>query len=213
MVKHKSILSWPEPQSRQAAGERPESVRTAVPSITLPSSGKGYGTHTTDAREEVVMNVTPPAAQRWPELPYGEFAPTMHLLQMGLQMAGKLTLLKPFEPQWANVVLGLTSRGLTTGPIPGRAERSPSLPISSRTRSRRRRRGGRAEPSPSDRCRSPPSTTGSSPCSRRPASRPPSTRSPGRSPSQSRSPSTRPQDPTTTPSSRPGSRCCIVRPG
>jgi hypothetical protein len=42
----------------------------------------------------------------------------MHLLHMALQMVGKLTLLKPFEPQWANVALGLTSRGLTTGPVP-----------------------------------------------------------------------------------------------
>jgi hypothetical protein len=64
------------------------------------------------------MSGTPPAARPWPELPYEEFAPTMHLLHMGMQMVGKLTLLKPFEPQWANVVLGLTSRGLTTGPIP-----------------------------------------------------------------------------------------------
>ena len=61
---------------------------------------------------------TAPTAQPWPELPYEAFAPTMHLLHMGLQMVGKLTLLKPFEPQWANVVLGLTSRGLTTGPVP-----------------------------------------------------------------------------------------------
>jgi hypothetical protein len=64
------------------------------------------------------LSSTPPSTQLWPELPYEQFAPTMHLLHMALQMVGKLTLLKPFEPQWANVVLGLTSRGLTTGPIP-----------------------------------------------------------------------------------------------
>lgn len=64
------------------------------------------------------MTKTAPAAASWPDLPYDEFAPTMRLLHMGLQMVGKLTLLKPFEPQWANVVLGLTSTGLTTGPIP-----------------------------------------------------------------------------------------------
>ena len=64
------------------------------------------------------MTGTPPATALWPELPYDAFAPTMHLLHMGLQMFGKLTLLKPFEPQWANVVLGLTSTGLTTGPVP-----------------------------------------------------------------------------------------------
>ena len=64
------------------------------------------------------MTETAPGKPRWPELSYEAFAPTMHLLHMGLQMVGKLTLLKPFEPQWANAVLGLTSTGLTTGPIP-----------------------------------------------------------------------------------------------
>lgn len=54
----------------------------------------------------------------WPELPYEAFAATARLLHMGLQTVGKLTLLKPSEPQWANVALLPTSRGLTTGPIP-----------------------------------------------------------------------------------------------
>ena len=56
--------------------------------------------------------------EAWPELPYQAFAPTSHLLHMGLQAVGKLTLLKPFEPEWANVALSLTSRGLTTGLVP-----------------------------------------------------------------------------------------------
>jgi hypothetical protein len=64
------------------------------------------------------MSETAPASSVWPKVPYEEFAPTLYLLHRGLQMVGKLTLLKPFEPQWANVVLGLTSRGLTTGPVP-----------------------------------------------------------------------------------------------
>ncbi len=54
----------------------------------------------------------------WPELPYTAFAPTLRLLHRGVQTVGKLTLLKPFEPQWGNVALLPTSRGLTTGPIP-----------------------------------------------------------------------------------------------
>ena len=54
----------------------------------------------------------------WPELPYDEFAPTARLLHMGLQTIGKLTLLKPFERQWAHVALQPTARGLTTGAIP-----------------------------------------------------------------------------------------------
>lgn len=56
--------------------------------------------------------------QDWPELNFQEFAETNHLLHMGLQAIGKLKLLTPFEPEWANVPLWVTSRGLTTGPIP-----------------------------------------------------------------------------------------------
>jgi hypothetical protein len=37
---------------------------------------------------------------------------------MGLQVVGKLKLKEPFESQWAEVALWLSSRGLTTGPIP-----------------------------------------------------------------------------------------------
>lgn len=54
----------------------------------------------------------------WPTLPYDEFSPTAYLLHRGLQAIGKLTLMKPFEPEWAHVVLGLTSRGITTGLVP-----------------------------------------------------------------------------------------------
>ena len=54
----------------------------------------------------------------WPPLSYPEFAATQHLLHMGLQAVGKLKLKEPFEPQWSEVPLWLSSRGLTTGPIP-----------------------------------------------------------------------------------------------
>lgn len=37
---------------------------------------------------------------------------------MGLQMLGKLKLQEPFQPQWAELPLWLSGRGLTTGPIP-----------------------------------------------------------------------------------------------
>ncbi len=62
----------------------------------------------------------PPAVsyEPWPSLSYPEFAPTQHLLHMALQAVGKLKLKEPFEPQWAEVPLWLSSRGLTTGPIP-----------------------------------------------------------------------------------------------
>ena len=62
----------------------------------------------------------PPAIfyEPWPPLSYPEFAATQHLLHMGLQAVGKLKLKEPFEPQWGEVPLWLSSRGLTTGPIP-----------------------------------------------------------------------------------------------
>src|SRR5436309_2902270 len=53
----------------------------------------------------------------WPPLSYLDFAATQHLLHMGLQAVGKLKLKEPFEPQWAEIPLWLSSRGLTTGPI------------------------------------------------------------------------------------------------
>jgi hypothetical protein len=59
--------------------------------------------------------------QPWPELPYEEFAPTAYLMHMITQVVGKLKLATPFEPQWANVPLWVTSRGLITGPIPNGA--------------------------------------------------------------------------------------------
>src|SRR5260221_12022428 len=58
------------------------------------------------------------AYQPWPALPYQEFQSTAHLLHMGAQMLGKIILTTPFQPHWANVTLWLTSRGLTTWPIP-----------------------------------------------------------------------------------------------
>ena len=59
--------------------------------------------------------------QPWPELPYEEFAPTAYLMHMITQVVGKLKLATSFEPQWANVPLWVTSRGLVTGPIPNGA--------------------------------------------------------------------------------------------
>jgi len=58
------------------------------------------------------------AAGAWEELPYDAWSDTMETLHMELQVIGKLRLaLSPFEPQWANVPLYLTARGLTTTPL------------------------------------------------------------------------------------------------
>lgn len=54
----------------------------------------------------------------WPALDYEAFKSTSYLLHRGVQVIGKLKLITPFEPHWANVALWLTSRGLTTGIIP-----------------------------------------------------------------------------------------------
>ncbi len=55
----------------------------------------------------------------WPPLPYAEWKDTRDTLHMQLQVIGKVRLaLSPFEPEWANVPLYLTARGLTTSTIP-----------------------------------------------------------------------------------------------
>ena len=54
----------------------------------------------------------------WPELPYESWRDTRDTLHMKLQVVGKVRLaLAPFEPQWANVPLYVTARGLTTSPL------------------------------------------------------------------------------------------------
>jgi hypothetical protein len=64
---------------------------------------------TTGVRQEVA---------EWPELPYAAWAPTMETLHMKLQIIGKIRLaLTRRQPQWANVPLYLTARGLTTSPM------------------------------------------------------------------------------------------------
>lgn len=54
----------------------------------------------------------------WSELPYDAWKDTLETLHMNLQIVGKVRLsLTPFEPQWANVPLYLTGRGMTTTPM------------------------------------------------------------------------------------------------
>jgi hypothetical protein len=56
--------------------------------------------------------------EAWPDLTYGAWQDTLDTLHMKLQIVGKVRLsLTPFEPQWANVPLYLTARGLTTTPM------------------------------------------------------------------------------------------------
>jgi hypothetical protein len=54
----------------------------------------------------------------WPELPYDAWKDTLETLHMNVQIVGKVRLsLTPLEPEWANVPLYLTARGLTTTPM------------------------------------------------------------------------------------------------
>jgi len=65
----------------------------------------------------ITAGVTSQVAE-WPELPYEAWAPTMETLHMKLQIIGKIRLaLTQRQPQWANVPLYLTARGLTTSPM------------------------------------------------------------------------------------------------
>ena len=55
----------------------------------------------------------------WPALPYDDWRDTRDTLHMYTQVVGKVRLaLSPFEPEWANVPLYVTARGLTTSPVP-----------------------------------------------------------------------------------------------
>lgn len=54
----------------------------------------------------------------WPALPYDDWRDTRDTVHMYTQVVGKLRLaLSPFEPEWANVPLYVTARGLTTSPV------------------------------------------------------------------------------------------------
>jgi hypothetical protein len=58
----------------------------------------------------------------WPELPYEEWSDTLGTLHMVLQILGKVRVaLSPKEPEWAHIVLYVSARGLTTGPVPSNA--------------------------------------------------------------------------------------------
>jgi hypothetical protein len=60
-----------------------------------------------------------PDRDEWPALPLDAWRPTRDTLHMYAQVVGKLKLaLLPMEPQWGQVPFYVTSRGLTTSPLP-----------------------------------------------------------------------------------------------
>jgi hypothetical protein len=63
--------------------------------------------------------VTNPQSRDWPELPLSEWADTCATLHRWTQMVGKIRLAPaPTVSHWWQVPLYVTSRGLTTSPIP-----------------------------------------------------------------------------------------------
>src|SRR4051794_31996144 len=59
------------------------------------------------------------ALEVWPGLPYEEWKETYETLHMWTQVAGKIRLtLSPKVNHWWHSALYVTSRGLTTSPIP-----------------------------------------------------------------------------------------------
>ncbi|MGH9468877.1 MAG: DUF5996 family protein [Terriglobia bacterium] len=61
--------------------------------------------------------------QLWPALPLEEWEDTCRTLHMWTQIAGKVRLhLAPLQNHWWNTALYVTTRGLTTSPIPYRGE-------------------------------------------------------------------------------------------
>jgi hypothetical protein len=59
----------------------------------------------------------------WPALPLAEWEDTLHTLHMWTQIVGKVRLgLAPLQNHWWNGALYVTTRGLTTSPIPYKGE-------------------------------------------------------------------------------------------
>jgi Family of unknown function (DUF5996) len=67
------------------------------------------------------MAMTDDLHDSWPELPWREWQPTMSTLHMWVQIVGKVRMaLAPPLNHWWHVPLYVSSRGLTTSPIPYR---------------------------------------------------------------------------------------------
>ena len=63
--------------------------------------------------------------QAWPALPYEQWKDTLATLHMWMQIVGKIRMREePLVNHWWNVVLYVTSRGLTTTKIPYRTSRA-----------------------------------------------------------------------------------------
>ena len=60
-----------------------------------------------------------PTNSPWPPLPFAEWSETCETLHRWTQIVGKIRMVRtPLVNHWWNVTLHVTSRGLTTSPIP-----------------------------------------------------------------------------------------------
>ena len=60
-----------------------------------------------------------PVSTAWPPLPYQDWQPTKQTLHRYVQMVGKVRMaLVPARNHWWHVTLYVSTRGLTTGPMP-----------------------------------------------------------------------------------------------
>src|SRR6476660_9534860 len=88
-------------------------VRRRVRTLTLPLSlRKGEASH-------ALSDIMNSASNPWPPLPFAEWNDTAITLHMWTQIVGKIRLtLSPWTNHSWHVTLYVTSRGLTTSPIP-----------------------------------------------------------------------------------------------
>ena len=115
--------------------------RDRAPADPLGRAGRGLARGATSTR----CSSADGARDDWPELPYEAWRDTRDTLHMYLQIIGKVRLaLAPMEPQWGQVPLYVTARGLHTSPIPHperrvRHRRRPHRPRGVRADGRRAR--------------------------------------------------------------------------
>lgn len=69
-------------------------------------------------------------AENWPPLPFEAWRDTCQTLHLWMQIVGKVRMqMSPFVNHWWHVPLYVTSRGLTTSPIPASGEQGRSFEV------------------------------------------------------------------------------------
>src|SRR6476660_6753868 len=89
-------------------------VTTSIQSFSPPNLGKtGASASSTTSASSSGSRVI------WPPLPYQDWRPTKETLHRYVQIVGKVRMsLVPFRNHWWHVTLYVSTRGVTTGPMP-----------------------------------------------------------------------------------------------